>query len=602
MRSRRNTLAAALLLTIGLASAAPAQVRNRLAQAADSANVPAEPTEVLGTVNVTQSTDFAVDARDALRRRDGVRLLALRDLAATQRHPLASWIDYWELFNRLNTAQQGELDAFYARWPQTYVEDRLRNDWLLELGKRRDWANFAREFPRFRMNDDREVSCYALLVEQQNAPHAGKASAGLKIRAFEAWVAQRDLDDGCNLMATAFYDAKVFSNDDAWQRARLAAEAGRLRVVRAAAALAAPTLQTQVANAVDKPALYLNAGATVGTRANSEITALAIARVAANDPNVAAAQLRERWDAIVLDSYGAGWALNRCLAFRAASGDRRPILVHVSHNHEEALWRSMARETRGSALRRLALWQNFRKVCALERRIVRNVDLLTTITDEDRRALGARLGEGHTLTLTPGYTGWVANGRVISTDTPRRVIIVGSFHWVVKQENLRRFVELADPAFSQHGIELDIIGDIPSDLLAELKSRCRATHFHGFVADIAPILAQARMAVVPEPIGGGFKLKFLDYIFGRVPVATVSQAAAGLPPEIRRNTLECADLPGLVRDIVWQIDRIDELNCMQERAFTYAKTQFRWEHRGQQLRRAISRLTSPENVEPGWAK
>ena len=36
-----------------------------------------------------------------------------------------------------------ELDAFYARWPGTYVEDRLRNDWLLELGKRRDWVNFA---------------------------------------------------------------------------------------------------------------------------------------------------------------------------------------------------------------------------------------------------------------------------------------------------------------------------------------------------------------------------------------------------------------------------------------------------------------------------
>ena len=50
------------------------------------------------------------------------------------------WVDYWELGNRLAEAQQAELDAFYARWPGTYVEDRLRNDWLLELGKRRDWA------------------------------------------------------------------------------------------------------------------------------------------------------------------------------------------------------------------------------------------------------------------------------------------------------------------------------------------------------------------------------------------------------------------------------------------------------------------------------
>jgi len=56
-----------------------------------------------------------------------------------------------------------------------------------------------------------------------------------------------------------------------------------------------PAMQVQVAQALDNPALYLNAGATVGMRANSEVTTVALARMAANDPDVAAAQLRERW-------------------------------------------------------------------------------------------------------------------------------------------------------------------------------------------------------------------------------------------------------------------------------------------------------------------
>jgi soluble lytic murein transglycosylase len=257
----------------------------------------AEPTEVLGTVGgVTQVNDFAVEARDALRRRDGARLRALRDIAAAQRHPLASWIDYWELSNRLDSAQQGELDAFYARWPGTYVEDRLRNDWLLELGKRRDWGKFSREYPRFRMNDDREVTCYALLVEHLAAQQSGKPlPLAFRDRALGAWTAQRDLDDGCNLMASTLFEAKVIDSSDAWQRARLAAEVNRSRVVRAAAALAAPTLQAQVANALDKPALYLNAGATTGSRAQAEVTTLALIRMAANDPEVTAAALSERW-------------------------------------------------------------------------------------------------------------------------------------------------------------------------------------------------------------------------------------------------------------------------------------------------------------------
>jgi hypothetical protein len=300
------------------------------------------------------------------------------------------------------------------------------------------------------------------------------------------------------------------------------------------------------------------------------------------------AQLREPWDAIVLDGYGTGWALDRCVAYRNAARTHRPVLVHVSHNHEEVLWGAMAREARGSALKRLALRRNADKVSTLERRIVGDVDLLTTITDEDRRSLGAGLDKSRSLSLTPGYAGWIAGERRITADTPRRVILMGSFQWVVKQDNLARFVEIADPIFKQHGIGLDIVGDIPQALLSTLQARCRATIFHGFVTDSAPLLARSRIAVVPESIGGGFKLKFLDYIFGRVPVATVSQAVAGLPEDLHSTMLSNDSLAGLIREIVVHIDRLDELNRMQERAFAFGKEQFNWSIRGERFRRAIA--------------
>jgi hypothetical protein len=94
--------------------------------------------------------DLVLQARDALRAKDKARLATLRDSAIAANHPLAMWVHYFELGNRLADAQQPELEAFATRWAGTYVEDRLRNDWLLELGRRRDWANFRTEFPRFR--------------------------------------------------------------------------------------------------------------------------------------------------------------------------------------------------------------------------------------------------------------------------------------------------------------------------------------------------------------------------------------------------------------------------------------------------------------------
>jgi polysaccharide biosynthesis protein PslH len=300
------------------------------------------------------------------------------------------------------------------------------------------------------------------------------------------------------------------------------------------------------------------------------------------------AQLLESWDAVVLDGYGTGWALEHCQRYLDKSGAPRPVLVHVSHNHEEVLWRAMASETRGSGLKRFMLRNNANKVGTLERRMVRNVDLLTTITEEDRRSLGAGLKEERTLSLTPGYSGWVANERRITAATPRRVILMGSFQWVVKQENLARFVEIADPIFKEQKIELDIIGDVPQKLLSTLRARCRATWFYGFVPDVAPFFARARIAVVPEAIGGGFKLKLLDYIFARIPVAAISKAVAGLPVDIQRSMLSNDSIEGLIGEIVSHIDRLEELNRIQARAFSLAKTQFKWSVRGERFRQAIA--------------
>ena len=91
-----------------------------------------------------------VEAREAARKRDRSRLAAARAALQAGGHPLTPWVEYWDLSARLNEVQADEVEAFYARWSGSYVEDRLRNDWLLELGRRRDWPALARDYPRFR--------------------------------------------------------------------------------------------------------------------------------------------------------------------------------------------------------------------------------------------------------------------------------------------------------------------------------------------------------------------------------------------------------------------------------------------------------------------
>ena len=243
-----------------------------------------------------------VDAREAFRKKDGKRLAGLRAIAITANHPLAMWTDYWELNTRIGEVQQAEVDQFSARWSGTYVDDRFRNDWLLELGKRRDWANFAVEFPRFRLNDDREVTCYALLADHL----AGKEVVDA---ARVAWLAQRDADDGCALLATTLTDAKLFTQADAWRKARFAMDAGRLRAVRQAAGIATPAAAVSAGELIDSPAKYLARSASAAGRNAAELTTLALMRMASNDPEAAAGLLNERWDrALPADLAAWAWA------------------------------------------------------------------------------------------------------------------------------------------------------------------------------------------------------------------------------------------------------------------------------------------------------
>lgn len=300
---------------------------------------------------------------------------------------------------------------------------------------------------------------------------------------------------------------------------------------------------------------------------------------------------QEKWDFVVFDHYGMGWAMAPFL--NAASGTKAPVLVHVAHDHEASVYASLVRGFRGSAFKRLGLWQNWLKTRAIERHIARTVDLVTAITSEDAQKFALDAPATASVVLTPGYIGAESQRKTITSQVPRNVIMVGNYKWVAKSENLRQFVAAADAIFHANGITLQVIGSMTEALAQELRQNAKATVLHGFVDDVAPHFANARIAVVPEEIGGGFKLKFLDYFFGRVAVASLSHATAGLPDEIRSAMICRPDLTSLVESIVANMDDTAKLSSMQETALTAAQSRYRWEDRGRDLLDAVQRISSP---------
>ena len=138
------------------------------------------------------------------------------------------------------------------------------------------------------MNDDREVTCYALLTQHLDGQDVRDAARS-------AWFAQRDLDDGCQLLATTLFEARCFKPADAWQKARLAIESNRPRVASAAAALVRPGNAADRATIVDNPARCLRRRPHMDAGAAHELELLALMRLAATRPGAAAGQLQQTW-------------------------------------------------------------------------------------------------------------------------------------------------------------------------------------------------------------------------------------------------------------------------------------------------------------------
>jgi soluble lytic murein transglycosylase len=252
------------------------------------------------------SDDVIRDAHEAFLRHDRDALAQLRATALANHVALAPWVDYWELTTRLSEVSSDEVEQFYVRWPGSYVEDRLRDDWLLEVGHRNDWDAFKRAYPRFRMNDDRSVTCYATLIDHL----AGKDVHDL---ALTQWMAIKDIDGGCQLMAQTLHDDKVFTDADVWRRLRQAADLsgkGGERALRGAAQIFGKTTAREMATLIDNPARFITRKSDIETTRRNDMITIALARMGASDPAAAALQLQERWQQqIGADNAAWAWAV-----------------------------------------------------------------------------------------------------------------------------------------------------------------------------------------------------------------------------------------------------------------------------------------------------
>ncbi len=339
--------------------------------------------------------DVIVQMKQAFQRGDKARLAAL--LPQARGHALEPWAAYWELKARLREASPLEVQDFLSRYAGSYQEDRLRNDWLLLLGERRDWDGFAALHPAYRMGDDPQVRCYAILAETQRTGSATPTQAD-EVR--RLWQAQRELDDGCLAAADRMAAAGLLAPADLWKKARLAIEANRPQAARAAVNIAAPDALPLFDELSASAPKFLVRSAFVASRTRKELVVLALIKTAIADPDMAASQLDGKWG-VMLSAEERNWlwgTIGRQAATKLsplAGGYFANVTKNADLSDDMLAWKARAALRAGNWKEVLATVQSMGEAQQQEPTwIYWRARALNTIGGDDRRALARSLLEG----------------------------------------------------------------------------------------------------------------------------------------------------------------------------------------------------------------
>ena len=286
-----------------------------------------------------ETADFLA-ARDAFRAGDAVKLE--RFAQRLKNTPLEVYASYYRLRLGLENADTGAVKDFLSRPEDTPMIDRLRGEWLKQLGKKQQWEWFDAEYPRL-LNEDTELTCYALQSRRRSQEQEALNEArGL-------WFSGKGQPDSCGPLFEAALSAGIISEPDVWQRLRLALEVGNVSLAKQLAghltgnhAVSPAALESAAADADRYLEKLVLDKKNDGQRA---VALFALQRLAKQSPDLAAA----RWEKIAASfpdaeqHYFYGW-----LAYEAARklDSRAPqwfkAAADAPLNEQQSAWRVRA--------------------------------------------------------------------------------------------------------------------------------------------------------------------------------------------------------------------------------------------------------------------
>ena len=241
-------------------------------------------------------------------------------------------------------------------------------------------------------------------------------------------------------------------------------------------------------------------------------------------------------------------------------------VVYISHNVENAIsWSAFKYEKVG--IQKYVYLLDFIRTYVFERFILRRCDAVTSISEGDRVTL-SRLCRTEPALVRPYMSQGSVSGRDIDVfrKMAKSLLVVGSFVWKPKRDNVINLAsEFENSALPREGYILNVVGRMKKELEVELLSISNAIRVIPNPVSVHSFYAQSSIALVPEVIGGGLKLKVLEAASYGLAIFAVDGSIAAGDLEPGDHFVRSSTISSMLAKVLASKENLESLYDMSQR-------------------------------------
>ncbi len=238
-----------------------------------------------------------------------------------------------------------------------------------------------------------------------------------------------------------------------------------------------------------------------------------------------------------------------------AAAQPRPIIVYDAHNAEWILQMRACLTDLKNPARWVAAgysWVQWRRLRRYEANLLGQVNHTVAMSEPDKAAL-RQVAPAAPITVIPNGVDLAAYGNFAGSIVPCDLIFTGKMDFRPNIDAVLWFAQQVLPLIQAQrpGVTFAVVGQRPHPRLNALRD-LPGVAITGYVDDIRPYIAGAKVYVAPLRVGGGTRLKLMEAMAMGKPIVSTQVGAEGFPVRDEQELL-LANEPQLFAEKVLEL-------------------------------------------------